>query len=58
MQERVAVIPGNAFGESGEGHVRCSYATGMAHLEEALVRMRRFLESVTESTAKKETVKV
>ncbi len=44
MEERVAVVPGNAFGECGEGYVRCSYATGMAQLEEALIRMGRFME--------------
>jgi aminotransferase len=43
MEERVAVVPGNAFGPSGEGHVRCSYATALPHLEEALERMARFL---------------
>ncbi|WP_223594221.1 aminotransferase [Neobacillus bataviensis] len=45
MQERVAVVPGHVFGESGEGYVRCSYATSMAQLQEALKRMQRFLES-------------
>ncbi len=44
MEERVAVVPGNAFGPSGEGHIRCSYATAMPHLREALERMGRFLE--------------
>ncbi|MCM3568581.1 aminotransferase [Neobacillus mesonae] len=43
--EKVAVVPGNAFGESGEGYVRCSYATSMAQLQEALKRMQRFVES-------------
>jgi aminotransferase len=43
MEERVAVVPGNAFGPSGEGHVRCSYATALPLLEEALERMGRFL---------------
>lgn len=43
-EERVAVVPGNAFGESGEGYVRCSYATSLEQLEEALTRMRRFAE--------------
>ncbi|MCC6729551.1 MAG: aminotransferase class I/II-fold pyridoxal phosphate-dependent enzyme [Chthonomonadales bacterium] len=45
MQERVAVVPGNAFGDCGEGYVRCSYATSLAQLEEALVRLRRFVAS-------------
>jgi aminotransferase len=43
MEERVAVVPGGAFGPSGEGHVRCSYATALPLLEEALRRMERFL---------------
>jgi aminotransferase len=45
MQEKVAVVPGNVFGESGEGYVRCSYATSMEKLQEALKRMQRFVES-------------
>ncbi len=44
VEEKVAVVPGNAFGESGEGHIRCSYASSMAQLQEAVKRMRRFLE--------------
>ncbi len=43
MEERVAVVPGNAFGESGEGFVRCCYAASIEDLEEALVRMERFM---------------
>ena len=43
MEERVAVVPGTAFGPSGTGHVRCSYATSMSQLEEALTRTGRFL---------------
>jgi aminotransferase len=43
MEEHVAVVPGNAFGASGEGYVRCSYATSLAELEEALARMERFV---------------
>jgi len=44
LEEKVAVIPGNAFGACGEGFVRCSYATSMEGIEEALVRMGRFVE--------------
>jgi aminotransferase len=44
QEERVAVVPGTAFGAGGEGHVRCSYATSLAQLDEALRRIRRFLE--------------
>jgi aminotransferase len=43
-EEHVAVVPGNAFGPSGEGHVRCCYATSYEQLEEALRRMARFVE--------------
>ena len=43
-EERVAVIPGGAFGESGEGHIRACYATSYEQLEEALLRIGRFVE--------------
>ncbi|MHA6625502.1 aminotransferase class I/II-fold pyridoxal phosphate-dependent enzyme [Pseudonocardia sichuanensis] len=43
--EHVAVVPGSVFGPSGEGHVRCSYATALPLLEEALVRIDRFLRA-------------
>ncbi len=43
-KEKVAVIPGTAFGESGEGYVRISYASSIANLREALARMDRFLK--------------
>jgi aminotransferase len=42
-EEKVAVVPGSAFGPGGEGFVRCSYATAYEKLEEALVRMDRFM---------------
>jgi aminotransferase len=42
-EERVAVIPGNAFGADGN-FVRCSYATSYEKIEQALERMRRFME--------------
>jgi aminotransferase len=45
-EERVAVVPGPAFGPSGEGHVRCSYATGLAPLETALDRIAAFVQRV------------
>jgi aminotransferase len=44
VEERVAVVPGNAFGPSGEGHVRACYATSYEQLEEALERIGRFAE--------------
>ena len=42
-EEKVAVVPGSAFGQCGEGYVRCCYATSLADIEEALTRMRRFV---------------
>ncbi|MBI1885838.1 MAG: aminotransferase class I/II-fold pyridoxal phosphate-dependent enzyme [Chloroflexi bacterium] len=45
-EEKVAVIPGSAFGECGHGHVRICYATPQALLEEALARMRRFVRTL------------
>ena len=44
LEERVAVIPGSAFGDSGEGYVRCCYATALDDIREALRRMRRFVQ--------------
>ena len=44
QEERVAVIPGSAFGASGAGFVRASYATSCANIERALERMARFLQ--------------
>ena len=43
MEERVALVPGSAFGPSGEGHVRCCYAVATDEIEEALVRIGRFV---------------
>ncbi len=44
IEEHVAVVPGSAFGPSGEGHVRMCYATSYERLEEALGRIGRFVE--------------
>ena len=41
-EEKVAVVPGSAFGAGGEGFVRCSYATSYEKIEEALRRIERF----------------
>jgi aminotransferase len=41
--KQVAVVPGTAFGPSGEGHVRCSYATGMDQLQIAVERIAEFV---------------
>ena len=45
-EEHVAVVPGDAFGPSGAGHVRMCYATSYERLEEALRRMGRFVGRV------------
>jgi aminotransferase len=42
-EQRVAVVPGSAFGAGGEGYVRCSYATSYEKIEEALIRIERFM---------------
>jgi aminotransferase len=44
--ENVAVVPGNAFGESGEGFVRVSYAYSLKHLMEAVSRIEKFLQGL------------
>ncbi|MBI2846224.1 MAG: aminotransferase class I/II-fold pyridoxal phosphate-dependent enzyme, partial [Chloroflexi bacterium] len=44
FEDKVAVVPGNAFGASGEGFIRCSYATSLTQIEEALGRMENFLK--------------
>jgi aminotransferase len=50
-EERVAVVPGTAFGPCGEGFVRCCYATSLPNIEEALRRMDRFLKKSRPNTA-------
>jgi aminotransferase len=42
-EEKVAVVPGTAFGECGEGFVRCAYATSMENIREAMSRLKRFI---------------
>ena len=46
MEEKVAVVPGTAFGDCGEGFIRVSYAYSIAELKEALGRMERFVEKL------------
>jgi aminotransferase len=43
-EEGVAVVPGTAFGEGGEGQLRVSYATGLDELKEAMARIERFVD--------------
>lgn len=45
-EERCCIVPGTAFGEVGEGYARISYAYSMHHLEEALRRIGRFLQTL------------
>jgi aminotransferase len=42
-EEKVVAIPGNAFGQCGEGLIRCSYVASLEDIEEALERMGRFV---------------
>ena len=44
IEDKVAVVPGSTFGQCGEGHVRCCYATSLEEIEEALERMARFVK--------------
>jgi len=46
FEQQVAVVPGNAFGPSGEGHVRATLATAYEQLEEALQRIRAFMDAL------------
>lgn len=51
-EEKVAAVPGNAFGECGEGFLRISYAYSLDNLKEAMFRMKRFVERLRESNQK------
>jgi len=44
IEDKVAVVPGSTFGQCGEGHIRCCYATSLEEIEEALERMARFVK--------------
>ncbi|EPY2275317.1 aminotransferase class I/II-fold pyridoxal phosphate-dependent enzyme, partial [Clostridium sporogenes] len=46
-EAKVAIVPGSAFGEMGEGHIRISYAYSMEELNEALNRMEEWLNKIT-----------
>ena len=45
-EAKVACVPGSAFGGSGEGYLRCSYATSMDQLKEAMARFERFVKNL------------
>jgi aminotransferase len=46
QEEKVAAIPGTAFGSSGEGHLRISYAYSLENLKKAMERLKRFVEKL------------
>lgn len=48
FEEKVALVPGNAFGDCGEGFVRCSYATSLQNIQQAMERMARFLARINQ----------
>ncbi|MDE6558127.1 MAG: aminotransferase class I/II-fold pyridoxal phosphate-dependent enzyme, partial [Clostridia bacterium] len=45
-EQKVAVVPGTAFGDAGKMHVRCSYATSQENLSEAIDRISKFVKSL------------
>lgn len=47
MEEKVALVPGSAFGPTGAGYVRCCYANSYENIEEALSRIERFLKKLS-----------
>lgn len=51
-EHNVAVVPGNAFGECGEGYIRISYAYSLKHLMTAVDRMREFVEQLQKESVK------
>jgi len=44
IDEQVAVVPGSVFGKGGEGYIRCSYVTRFELLQEAMLRIKRFID--------------
>lgn len=46
LEQGVAVVPGDAFGASGAGHIRCAYANSLTKIEEALNRLEQFLRTL------------
>lgn len=46
FEEKVAVVPGTAFGKCGEGHIRCSYAYSIDEIKKALKKIAHFVEKV------------
>ena len=50
-EEKIAIVPGSAFGECGEGYLRVSYAYSIEELKEALGRLKRFISAAPDRTA-------
>lgn len=46
VEERCAIVPGTAFGDCGEGYARISYAYSVKHIEEALEKIKRFVDKI------------
>lgn len=46
MEEKCAIVPGTAFGDCGEGYARISYAYSVRHIEEALEKIKRFVDKL------------
>lgn len=55
-EEKVAVVPGDAFGECGEGYIRCAYAASVEQIGEALNRIDRFVQRHAASAARTGTL--
>jgi len=51
-EEKLAIVPGTAFGECGEGFLRVSYAYSIEQINEALIRVERFLEKIKKGDIK------
>ena len=50
-EQHVIAVPGSVFGESGTGHLRCSYATSMEQIKEALARIEALLQEIRKEQA-------
>lgn len=46
FEHKVAVVPGNVFGDCGEGYVRCSYATSLQNIQQAMERINLFISNL------------
>ena len=55
QEEKIAVVPGTAFGDCGEGYLRVSYAYSLEDLRKALARIRRFVERFDQNAGQKES---